>query len=419
MSTPLRPNVWPERLDSAKRQIRLLLLEPSDDRSAFPRGKLVTTSLNYHPRYIAISHAWGGPQISLPLFIDGVRIPITEELCVCLMNVRRISSEQAFWVDAISINQCDLQERAEQVQLMQSIFSGAAYVHVWLGHGSPKVRQAIHHISRLGELQTSDIPLDALVPVLENASTFTTTEWWHRLWPRQEVVLAKDLIFQYDQQVVNMKVLNLFITCYRHPYSSAIVKKSEPEGQAGIDYDSCLEKLLHLIHLRNLLSNALTQSAQEKMKQVLEVLLQCRTARVADPKDRVYGLLGICTAFFGTDLMEANYSLSTAKVFSQFAIALIKASGSLMLLNQASPLQNSLTDLPTFVPDWTSAYNFRPEHGRSWMLKRAQCKQASPPRAQGREQRASLLVRVRSQQSEAHLSVNGARPWERRRKAHL
>ena len=181
-------------------------------------------------------------------------------------------------------------------------------------------------------------------------------------------MLAKDLIFQYDQQVVNMKVLNLFITCYRHPYSSAIVKKSEPEGQAGIDYDSCLEKLLHLIHLRNLLSNALTQSAQEKIKQVLEVLLQCRTARVADPKDRVYGLLGICTAFFGTDLMEANYSLSTAKAFSQFAIALIKASGSLMLLNQASPLQDSLTDLPTFVPDWTSAYNFRPEHGRSWML---------------------------------------------------
>ena len=371
MSTPLRPNIWPERLDSAKRQIRLLLLEPSPHCNTLPRGKLVTASLNYHPRYVAISHAWGGPQKSLPLIVDGVRIPITEELCACLMAVRHSSSEQAFWIDAISINQSDLDERAEQVQLMQTIFSGAAYVHVWLGHGSPKVRQAMLEISRLVELRinTSDIPQMLQIPWLEKTSVFTTTDWWYRLWPRQEVVLAKDLVFQYDEHVVNMKVLNAFIDLYRQRHCSYLLKRSDPGGQAGIDYDSSLEKLLHLSHLRNLLNNALTQPAQEKMKQVLEVLLQCRTARVADPKDRVYGLLGICTAFFGTDLMEANYSLSTAKVFSQFAIALIRASGSLMLLNQASPLQNSLADLPSFVPDWTSAYDFRAEHGRSWMLK--------------------------------------------------
>jgi hypothetical protein len=36
------------------------------------------------------------------------------------------------WIDAICINQADLDERKQQVQLMRDVYSGASRVVVWL-----------------------------------------------------------------------------------------------------------------------------------------------------------------------------------------------------------------------------------------------------------------------------------------------
>lgn len=57
----------------------------------------------------------------------------------------------------------------------------------------------------------------------------------------------------------------------------------------------------------------------EKLRILLEVFTQARTSRAIDPRDRVYGLLGICDSYFDSAFGEPNYELDTASVYTAFA----------------------------------------------------------------------------------------------------
>jgi hypothetical protein len=58
---------------------------------------------------------------------------ITKSLDEVLRFLRHTSRPRVLWIDQVSINQNDTQERSEQVQGMRSIYSKAYSVVVWLG----------------------------------------------------------------------------------------------------------------------------------------------------------------------------------------------------------------------------------------------------------------------------------------------
>jgi Heterokaryon incompatibility protein (HET) len=377
MSAPLKPDIWQKKLNPAEREIRLLLLEPGDDGAL--NGRLVSASLNHHPGYTAISRAWGGPRGSSPIRIGNVRFPLTQSLFLCLRYLRRKDHEQALWIDVISVNQFDLEERSQQVQLMQSIFSDAICVYVWLGYENPSVHSALQDICHIAEgIRASssgnkDKNHRAMLKsmgetALANLSSFTHPEWWSRLWPLQEVVLARSLIFQFKDTLLDMIDLKRFVKFYNLEFQKLVwwARDFDPASLSRPHYHLSLKKLTNLILMSELLQNALSMSPKDKMRKLLLVLNYSRCAKVSDQREHVYGLLGITTALFGTDFMHPDYAFTAATVFSQFALALIKASGSLLILGQVSAYQNTLTNLPSFAPDWTSFYDFLPETRRLW-----------------------------------------------------
>jgi len=63
-------------------------------------------------------------------------------------------------------------------------------------------------------------------------------------------------------------------------------------------------------------------------------------------------------------LLHTDYTTHLADVFIDFAFSYLQASGSLQLLNQTSYSQNNIVSLPSWVPDWTSAYDFYTERRR-------------------------------------------------------
>jgi hypothetical protein len=67
------------------------------------------------------------------------------------------------WVDAIYINQPNLDERGTQVKIMRRIHEHAAYVIVWLGFISPCIEDAFSLASQLAEIRHA-IP----APITEN-----------------------------------------------------------------------------------------------------------------------------------------------------------------------------------------------------------------------------------------------------------
>lgn len=92
--------------------------------------------------YTALSYTWGVQSFARALHVNGIKYPITENLFAYLQRSRQLSQRAGnneplpIWVDAISINQYNAEEKAFHVQNMLAIYKKAAIVKVWLGeHG--------------------------------------------------------------------------------------------------------------------------------------------------------------------------------------------------------------------------------------------------------------------------------------------
>jgi hypothetical protein len=106
---------------------------------------------NPPPRFTALSYVWGDPTRThrLPLPVPSQRLAdpshngtaegiqvhmqITYNLHTALTRLRRQRWAGSLWVDALCINQGDIQEKNVQVPLMSRIYRSAERVLVWLG----------------------------------------------------------------------------------------------------------------------------------------------------------------------------------------------------------------------------------------------------------------------------------------------
>jgi hypothetical protein len=75
-------------------------------------------------------------------------IQIRKNLEAALRHLRLTQEARYLWVDAICINQDDMDERSRQVSIMSEIYSKASQVVVWLGEReepSDRVPHAVSH----------------------------------------------------------------------------------------------------------------------------------------------------------------------------------------------------------------------------------------------------------------------------------
>src|SRR5699024_9944047 len=83
--------------------------------------------------YGALSYVWGIDVKPQSIMLDGCTFPVTSNLHAALINLRDHQIDRVLWVDAISINQDDQDEKSKQIPLMRTIYAQAAHVIVWLG----------------------------------------------------------------------------------------------------------------------------------------------------------------------------------------------------------------------------------------------------------------------------------------------
>lgn len=112
--------------------------------------------------YQALSYTWGDESPSQNLICceveDGKvlddkpyrRLLITPNCKAALRRMRDWKEHRIFWVDAICINQADIEERNSQVEMMAEIYRRSARVVVWLGSGSQATASAMRYMGRLG-----------------------------------------------------------------------------------------------------------------------------------------------------------------------------------------------------------------------------------------------------------------------------
>jgi hypothetical protein len=63
-----------------------------------------------------------------------------------MLRLRDPDLPRVMWIDAVCINQNDLEERGDQVQIMALIYAYAAKVTVWLGEEADGSNEAMQEI---------------------------------------------------------------------------------------------------------------------------------------------------------------------------------------------------------------------------------------------------------------------------------
>lgn len=118
--------------------IRLLAIQPGTLTEPI-HCRLFVSHLDRHspsPSYEAISYVWGSPDIRESVKCNEATIRITSNLAAALRRFRSPTEPRVVWADGICINQADDSEKGHQVRLMRLIYKRAARVLVWLGQPS-------------------------------------------------------------------------------------------------------------------------------------------------------------------------------------------------------------------------------------------------------------------------------------------
>jgi hypothetical protein len=289
-------------------------------------------------------------------------VHVTDNLASALRHLRYEDSIRTLWVDALCINQIDSHEKTRHVARMGSVYQLATRVIAWLGPESEDSSLALETLEHLGR-QIEMTPTKGQLPspicdhpewrykypcdhtTIKAVRSLLNRRWCHRLWVWQEVVLANDgAVMQCGLKTIPWYYMRRGIVLLR-------------------------ETDLPQVEMRNgLIPTTMTwlpyvfEDVWRGLASMTKLVHATSQACCTDPRDRIYGLLGMCAQEVAVRI-KPDYTLSYAQVYMDFFRHVVEQYRSLNLL-QHCDLETRSMDGPTWVPDlsrivkrpWQAAY---------------------------------------------------------------
>jgi hypothetical protein len=365
-------------------EIRLLVLDPGAPGDALS-CRLINVRQSWRTRYEALSYTWGDASITLPLSCSGHTIDVTVSLHDALTDLRHRRRKRLLWVDAVCINQTDNEEKGQQVKLMGSIYSRARRVLIYLGKGEQGVGGAAKdirwldwkfmplHIQRYSSrLAALGLPgtliherLPRMKPISEDEFNWGKVikllrrPWFQRTWIIQEAILAKRAWVICGDQSVPWAMLERVVVAmdvYKALVAPIPDFKMIEDAVAGVhmirsarrdrhEFTVMPDMLVFLWLTRN-------WAQRHEYSKLLDLILDCRKFACTNPRDKIYGMLGVTNQDTTNELLNPNYDLSQQEVYRNFVLWDIFHNKSLRVLgcswDKVASKQTS-----SWVPDFT------------------------------------------------------------------
>lgn len=311
--------------------------------------------------YTALSYVWGPPIFDQIICLKDGDIKITSSLARALHHLRMAEKSIFLWIDQVCINQPDRLEKEQQIPLMGKIYTHATNTVIWLGdgQGSDPIRAFETMELAYSRLQMSDgdiTPDDFgrlfFPPTLDRSwwevRQFLRTVWFSRLWTIQEAVLSKKLYIKWGKAEADWE--DVAAWCYQLQESGIL---------EWLVQNDALDKAHSTTPIKDLrppsagsVINSLQSDRLEFMTigptHFLGALVSTRYAEAWNPKDKIYGILGIASAD-----IRPNYSeeVTARDVYHQVCLSMLDTSlhEILSCVDHDTPLQ------PSWVPDWSAA----------------------------------------------------------------
>jgi len=397
------------------RSIRVIELVISDGQ--VQSAKLKPVSLDNCPPYIAVSYTWGSPLIhkkksrniansnvsdTFPLLCDSTVIGISNNLAplfAFLGTGQRVTNH--IWIDAVCMNQNDIEERSAQVELMGDIYWKAEEVIICLGEADksfenffwlhdeylPAIESYINEhglasakeygpfdkrfLQKVG-ITTSDIMVGKCW--VSYIRFCTRRRWFTRVWTSQELALGQVVTVLCGTSTIpwnNLVALARYVQALEWSLPLQTIADSYHDSAPGEIFLE-LDLIRSVCHSNSLASNHMTSfqglfkntAAPETEEQIwylflFWLLMNTRDKAATDNRDRVYGMLGMWKRFLPNAMpmpIQPDYKQSVQHVYYNFAGTLFLNTPQLFILSLKGAAADS-TGNRQVAPSWVPQLN--------------------------------------------------------------
>ncbi|KAF1980523.1 HET-domain-containing protein [Bimuria novae-zelandiae CBS 107.79] len=194
--------------------IRILKLHPGNPQNPDVECELIETGTDgTEPvKYEALSWCWGKEKMDNYINLHkGDKVftkHIQPNLFKALKALRYRNKYRHLWVDAVCINQDNIEEKNHQVEMMFEIYGNADNVCIWLGDSNESSCLALRFIEqevlklkdfdRLCEQRDASAKWRALLELMQR-------DWFSRRWVVQEIALAREATVYCGQHSIGWK----------------------------------------------------------------------------------------------------------------------------------------------------------------------------------------------------------------------
>ncbi len=435
-------------LDKATREIRLIIFGNSRQGVEI---EMETFPLDNAPPFMALSYVWGDPGITSPILLSGHPFQVTTNLASALARLstlpfdndstaqkggqgtayaeliqelrhRRVAGDtnpmmpHHVWIDALCINQEDLDEKSSQIPMMYDIYAKSRHVVMWLGEETADSGAAIdlvsqwataartaqslveEHIpsarvtkSRLETIAGRELTFTDLVMIFAQhqashrqaqnnrpaGDPFDPAKWkaistlvnyrpyWRRLWIVQEIVAAASALVLCGGRGFLLDDLVAASYCWSRLTQDMVLglEKRDMVIQSAwwsLDMLLTFRRRLPRTHeapafssFERSIPNLNDRASPDENLSLEEVLQQTAGFEAREPRDKIYGLVGLIQSF--TAPILPNYKTPLADVYAEFVRNHVEQTKDLSLVALAgigcrkSP---QTTRHPCWVPDF-------------------------------------------------------------------
>lgn len=278
------------------------------------------------------------------------RLPISRNLAEAIRYLRHQNRPRVIWIDAICINQNDIEERNVQVKRMNQIYSLARRVVAWLGPGFPNSELVISTLKYLGKQteETRDnysLPSpgcneptwyakDVVLPYGNNIwdaiHQLASLTWFKRLWIVQEIHLgSSESILKCGHDEILFSSFRRAIICIWDKNSGT---PQHVTNSLFIVYRLCDNIYDFTFH---------------------RIILDHNARNCSDPRDKIYGLMSLSPLKVIKDI-KVDYNLSPMAVFTQVFLVCSQQEKRFTQLPTAGRRHIVSSQIgSTWVPDWS------------------------------------------------------------------
>ena len=311
------------------------------------------------PPYTALSYVWGSQTELVEVKIVGGSKMITLKLCTALLELEKDafqleldnSPPKLFWIDALCINQADDAEKSYQVRRMKDLYANADEVVAFLGTTPQRAERWVsvafdlcrEYERRFKETDWFDREASFRAGRLSDAddkalqSVFNRM-YFMRVWVLQEFAGCSKTTVRGGSHSMDVETF-LFATMW-------LWRAFDPHCLVGL---KGYARVLNVFHVRT------TVREGSEGVNLLDILVTGRETSASDPRDKVFGLVGLLDDELVSGSIRPDYSKTVQQVYTDVAKHLIQTTNDLAVFCYGGLGNSQISELPSWVPDWSAA----------------------------------------------------------------